>query len=174
MAPATRLCLPAMFVPSHCKTSGSLGTVFKGLDQQSGKLLAVKELCQSASRTGTKLAKFATPCCSGREVLLDCPQSVLNLVHSSVYYAEYWTPFARSETESTGSPPCGVQEVRLDHKLDADLKLKASLENEIRIYKDLHHPKIVSYLGHDYIDRSMRQASDSCTCTTRKTLRGRK
>merc|ERR1712187_583694 len=48
-----------------------------------------------------------------------------------------------------------VKEVRIDGKLDTDVKFKTSLENEISIYKELKHPHIVSYLGHDYIDHSL-------------------
>mmetsp|Transcript_32928 Transcript_32928/g.83217 ORF Transcript_32928/g.83217 Transcript_32928/m.83217 type:complete len:765 (-) Transcript_32928:97-2391(-) len=45
-----------------------------------------------------------------------------------------------------------VKEVRIDRKLDSDLKFQAALENEISIYKELSHPHIVSYLGHDQLD----------------------
>jgi serine/threonine protein kinase len=48
-----------------------------------------------------------------------------------------------------------VKEVRIDSKDNEDLKFKESLENEISIYKDLHHPRIVSYLGHDDIDSKL-------------------
>jgi len=45
-----------------------------------------------------------------------------------------------------------VKEVRIDRKLDTDVKFQSDLENEIEIYKELSHPHIVAYLGHDYID----------------------
>merc|ERR1719277_61719 len=48
-----------------------------------------------------------------------------------------------------------VKEVRIDRKLDSDLKFVAALENEVSIYKELSHPHIVSYLGHDNLDGSM-------------------
>merc|ERR1712232_1366367 len=48
-----------------------------------------------------------------------------------------------------------VKEVRIDSKDKEDLKFKEALENEISIYKDLHHPRIVSYLGHDDIDSKL-------------------
>jgi len=48
-----------------------------------------------------------------------------------------------------------VKEVRIDKQLDSDLKFQAALENEISIYKELSHPHIVSYLGHDLIDSSL-------------------
>eukprot|EP00930_Biecheleria_cincta_P093432 TRINITY_DN8379_c0_g2_i3.p1 TRINITY_DN8379_c0_g2~~TRINITY_DN8379_c0_g2_i3.p1 ORF type:complete len:780 (-),score=122.75 TRINITY_DN8379_c0_g2_i3:90-2306(-) len=44
-----------------------------------------------------------------------------------------------------------VKEVRIDRKNNADVKLKTDIENEICIYKDLSHPHIVQYLGHDYM-----------------------
>jgi hypothetical protein len=48
-----------------------------------------------------------------------------------------------------------VKEVRIDRKLDTDMKLKNALENEVGLYKELQHPHIVSYFGHDYIDNSL-------------------
>jgi len=48
-----------------------------------------------------------------------------------------------------------VKEVRVDHRIDSDRKFRQSLENEISICKELHHPHIVCYLGHDYIDSSL-------------------
>eukprot|EP00931_Biecheleriopsis_adriatica_P089216 TRINITY_DN63383_c0_g1_i1.p1 TRINITY_DN63383_c0_g1~~TRINITY_DN63383_c0_g1_i1.p1 ORF type:complete len:691 (-),score=84.94 TRINITY_DN63383_c0_g1_i1:43-2115(-) len=44
-----------------------------------------------------------------------------------------------------------VKEVRIDRRLDTDVKLQRDLENEVDIYKDLKHPHIVAYFGHDYI-----------------------
>lgn len=44
-----------------------------------------------------------------------------------------------------------VKEVRIDRKNNADVKLKTDIENEICIYKELSHPHIVQYLGHDYM-----------------------
>ena len=37
----------------------------------------------------------------------------------------------------------------------SDLKFKQQLENEIAIVKDLKHPRIVTYLGHDYQDECL-------------------
>jgi len=48
-----------------------------------------------------------------------------------------------------------VKEVRIDRKCDSDLKFQKDLENEISIYKELSHPHIVSYHGHDEIDSSL-------------------
>lgn len=48
-----------------------------------------------------------------------------------------------------------MKEVRIDRRVDADVKFQKSLENEIEIYKDLSHPHVVGYLGHDYIDDSL-------------------
>merc|ERR1719198_2324699 len=48
-----------------------------------------------------------------------------------------------------------VKEVRIDGKIDAERKFQKSLENEVSICKELQHPHIVSYLGHDYIDSSL-------------------
>eukprot|EP00928_Gymnodinium_smaydae_P082439 TRINITY_DN65783_c0_g1_i1.p1 TRINITY_DN65783_c0_g1~~TRINITY_DN65783_c0_g1_i1.p1 ORF type:complete len:402 (+),score=70.46 TRINITY_DN65783_c0_g1_i1:250-1455(+) len=45
-----------------------------------------------------------------------------------------------------------VKEVIIDLKDDEDMRFKEALQNEISICKDLHHPRIVSYLGHDSID----------------------
>lgn len=45
-----------------------------------------------------------------------------------------------------------VKEVFINPGDESDLKFKAELENEIRICKALSHPRIVSYLGHDYMD----------------------
>jgi len=45
-----------------------------------------------------------------------------------------------------------AKEVLFNHSDPDDLKFKAALENEISICKDLKHPRIVSYLGHDSID----------------------
>ncbi|CAE8688025.1 unnamed protein product [Polarella glacialis] len=44
-----------------------------------------------------------------------------------------------------------VKEVRIDHKVDSDVRLQKELQNEVDIYKDLKHAHIVSYLGHDYL-----------------------
>lgn len=48
-----------------------------------------------------------------------------------------------------------VKEVRFDQRDKADLTFKQALENEISICKELHHPRIVSYLGHDDIESSL-------------------
>jgi len=44
-----------------------------------------------------------------------------------------------------------AKEVQINASDESDLKFKASLENEIHICKDLSHPRIVAYYGHDYI-----------------------
>jgi len=48
-----------------------------------------------------------------------------------------------------------VKEVRIDGRLESDLKYKTDLENEVSIYKELSHPHIVGYLGHDYLDNNL-------------------
>eukprot|EP00929_Paragymnodinium_shiwhaense_P059777 TRINITY_DN29916_c0_g1_i1.p1 TRINITY_DN29916_c0_g1~~TRINITY_DN29916_c0_g1_i1.p1 ORF type:complete len:877 (-),score=133.03 TRINITY_DN29916_c0_g1_i1:85-2715(-) len=48
-----------------------------------------------------------------------------------------------------------VKQVRIDDRDKADVKFRKSLENEIEIYKELKHPKIVSYLGHDNINGNL-------------------
>eukprot|EP00930_Biecheleria_cincta_P032023 TRINITY_DN22223_c0_g2_i1.p1 TRINITY_DN22223_c0_g2~~TRINITY_DN22223_c0_g2_i1.p1 ORF type:complete len:472 (+),score=83.81 TRINITY_DN22223_c0_g2_i1:39-1418(+) len=48
-----------------------------------------------------------------------------------------------------------VKEVLVDESDKSEMELKAALENEVSILKDLKHPSIVSYLGHDYIDSSL-------------------
>eukprot|EP00928_Gymnodinium_smaydae_P027825 TRINITY_DN21394_c0_g1_i1.p1 TRINITY_DN21394_c0_g1~~TRINITY_DN21394_c0_g1_i1.p1 ORF type:complete len:798 (-),score=66.39 TRINITY_DN21394_c0_g1_i1:60-2288(-) len=48
-----------------------------------------------------------------------------------------------------------VKEVRIDNRDNEDVKFKRALENEVSIYKELHHPRIVSYLGHDDIGSSL-------------------
>merc|ERR1719382_152080 len=48
-----------------------------------------------------------------------------------------------------------VKEVRIDRKVDADLKFQAALENEVSIYMELSHPHIVSYLGSENLDGAM-------------------
>jgi len=45
-----------------------------------------------------------------------------------------------------------VKEVQINPEDQVDMQFKADLENEIKIVKDLKHPRIVSYLGHDYMD----------------------
>lgn len=46
-----------------------------------------------------------------------------------------------------------VKEVQINQHDESDLKWKAELENEVSIGKALgKHPRIVSYLGHDYLD----------------------
>jgi len=48
-----------------------------------------------------------------------------------------------------------VKEVELNPKDDSENKFRRALENEIDLYKELKHPNIVSYLGHDYIEGKM-------------------
>lgn len=48
-----------------------------------------------------------------------------------------------------------IKEVVIDKKVEADMKYKEALENEISLYEELAHPHIVSYLGHDYINSSL-------------------
>eukprot|EP00927_Polykrikos_kofoidii_P060865 TRINITY_DN55770_c0_g1_i1.p1 TRINITY_DN55770_c0_g1~~TRINITY_DN55770_c0_g1_i1.p1 ORF type:complete len:541 (+),score=120.08 TRINITY_DN55770_c0_g1_i1:134-1756(+) len=45
-----------------------------------------------------------------------------------------------------------VKEVPVNMADDDDQKFVKELENEVEIMKDLRHPHVVSYLGHDYID----------------------
>jgi len=45
-----------------------------------------------------------------------------------------------------------VKEVLVSKSLESDKIFVEALENEISILKELSHPHIVSYLGHDYID----------------------
>merc|ERR1712176_1709927 len=45
-----------------------------------------------------------------------------------------------------------VKEVPINARDAHDEEFKLSLENEVSIMKDLVHPNIVAYLGHDYID----------------------
>merc|ERR1719389_941301 len=44
-----------------------------------------------------------------------------------------------------------VKELLLDPQDESDGQFRQSLQNEIDLYKDLKHPHIVSYLGHDYV-----------------------
>lgn len=48
-----------------------------------------------------------------------------------------------------------VKEVAIEESLNSDLRFKAALEHEIGILQHLEHPRIVLYLGHDYIDRCL-------------------
>lgn len=48
-----------------------------------------------------------------------------------------------------------VKEVPIDQKLETDIKFQQALEHEVSFLKDLKHPHIVSYLGHDYINSSI-------------------
>lgn len=45
-----------------------------------------------------------------------------------------------------------VKEVVLDFQDQTDEKFRQSLQNEIDLLKDIKHPRIVAYLGHDYIE----------------------
>jgi serine/threonine protein kinase len=45
-----------------------------------------------------------------------------------------------------------VKEVMLDSQDDKDDKFRKSLQNEIDLLKDIKHPRIVQYLGHDYLE----------------------
>jgi len=45
-----------------------------------------------------------------------------------------------------------VKEVHFNTSDEEDDKFRASLQNEIDLYKDLQHPNIVSYLGNDFLD----------------------
>lgn len=45
-----------------------------------------------------------------------------------------------------------VKEVVLDPRDQNEDKFRTSLQNEIELYKDLQHPRIVSYLGNDYMN----------------------
>jgi serine/threonine protein kinase len=48
-----------------------------------------------------------------------------------------------------------VKEVRIDARDKADLKFRESLENEIKLYKEMQHPRIVSYLGHGKVENNL-------------------
>lgn len=54
--------------------------------------------------------------------------------------------------DQTTGQSIAVKQVVLSTEEEADVKLKLSLENEVNLLQDLHHPHIVSYLGHDYMD----------------------
>ncbi|CAK0824387.1 unnamed protein product [Prorocentrum cordatum] len=45
-----------------------------------------------------------------------------------------------------------VKEVRIDPHLTEEQRFKSELQNEINMLRDLKHPNIVSYLGHDEIN----------------------
>jgi len=45
-----------------------------------------------------------------------------------------------------------VKEVHIDDTDKEDDRFRASLQNEIDLYKDLQHEHIVSYIGNDYLD----------------------
>jgi serine/threonine protein kinase len=45
-----------------------------------------------------------------------------------------------------------VKEVMLDSQDQTDEKFRKSLQNEIDLYKDMNHRRIVAYLGHDYLE----------------------
>jgi len=57
--------------------------------------------------------------------------------------------------EQSSGQVVAVKEVLVDESDKSEMEFKAALENEISILKDLKHPSIVSYLGHDYIDGSL-------------------
>mmetsp|Transcript_4855 Transcript_4855/g.15983 ORF Transcript_4855/g.15983 Transcript_4855/m.15983 type:complete len:426 (+) Transcript_4855:94-1371(+) len=57
--------------------------------------------------------------------------------------------------DRTSGQVIAVKEVAIDQNNKDDLKYKEQLENEIRICKCLDHPRIVKYLGDDYIDGSL-------------------
>merc|ERR1711879_663676 len=48
-----------------------------------------------------------------------------------------------------------VKAMPIDVTSEADLQLRQALENELEICKTLRHPRIVSFLGHDYIEGSL-------------------
>jgi len=54
--------------------------------------------------------------------------------------------------DQTSGKVFAVKEVQINTDDEADMKFKKELENEISIVKDLKHPRIVSYLGHDYMN----------------------
>jgi serine/threonine protein kinase len=48
-----------------------------------------------------------------------------------------------------------VKEVSINPNSAEDQKLRAALENELAICKELRHPRIVSFLGHDNLDSNL-------------------
>lgn len=44
-----------------------------------------------------------------------------------------------------------LEEVYINTSDRSDLKFKEQLENEIQMMKDLKHPRVVTYFGHDYV-----------------------
>lgn len=48
-----------------------------------------------------------------------------------------------------------VKEVRIDKAVLQDVSYRETLENEVDLLRELRHPRIVSYLGHDRIDTSL-------------------
>ena len=56
------------------------------------------------------------------------------------------------------------QEVGINSSDKSDLKFKEQLENEIQMMKDLKHPRIVTYFGHDYMDDSWIGRADVFPC----------
>lgn len=57
--------------------------------------------------------------------------------------------------EQSSGQVIAVKEVLVDQSDNSEMEFKAALENEVSILKNLKHPSIVSYLGHDYIDSSL-------------------
>jgi hypothetical protein len=58
--------------------------------------------------------------------------------------------FVHRALEARTGKLMAVKEVLLDTQDQTDDKFRRSLQNEIDLYKDLNHPCIVAYLGHDY------------------------
>merc|ERR1740121_1495771 len=56
--------------------------------------------------------------------------------------------------EDTGTV-MAVKEVPIDLNSESDKKYLEDLENEVSIMRELKHPHIVSYLGHDYMDSAL-------------------
>ena len=53
-----------------------------------------------------------------------------------------------------------VKEVMIDNKLESDAQFAEKLQCEIDIFQELKHDHIVSYLGHDMIDKSQNIRKD--------------
>jgi len=60
--------------------------------------------------------------------------------------------FVHRALEARTGELIAVKEVMLDAQDQTDDKFRKSLQNEVDLYKDMQHRRIVAYLGHDYIE----------------------